>query len=129
MENNTLQLDNYLTTATENKVRDQEVRVTFYIPAGHVIQFDENTRRYIGRTTRYDKDLYRRDIVDYTWIMAEDGELKCQDCPEFIEESEENDGRIIINEDGVDINIKDDEDSFEMKIDEEGVKIKAKENN
>ena len=129
VESNTLQLDDYLTTATENKVRDQEVRVTFYVPTGHVIQFDDNTRRHIGRTTRYDKDLYRRDIVDYTWIMAEDGELKCLDCPDFTEDTDENDGRIIIDENGVDINIKDDEDTFEMKIDEEGLKIKAKENN
>ena len=128
-ENKTLWLDDYLTTGTENKVRDQEVRVTFYVPAGHVIKFDENTRRHVGRTIRYDKDLYRRDIVDYTWLMAEDGELKCQDCPEFTEEDEDNNGRIIIDENGVDINIKDDADSFEMKIDEEGLKIKAEENN
>ena len=129
VENNTLWLDNYLTTATENKVRDQEVRITFYAPVGHVVKFEESARRHIGRTTRYDKDLYRRDIVDYTWVMAEDGELKCQDCPESTEEIEDDNDRIIIDENGVDINIKDEEDSFEMKIDENGVKIKTQENN
>ncbi len=128
-EANMLWLDDYLTTAVENKVRDQEVRVTFYVPEEKVIRFDESTRRHIGRTTRYDADLYRADLVDYTWIMGEDGELKCQDCPEIPEESEDNKGRIIINEDGLDINIKDEEDSFEMKIDEDGLKINAKENN
>lgn len=128
LESNTLWLDDYLTTAVENKVRDQEVRITFYVPEGKVIRFDENTRRHIGRTTRYDKDLYRSDIVDHSWQMAEDGELKCLDCPEVLEETDENDGHIIINEEGLDINIKDDEDSFEMQIDEDGLRIKAKEN-
>jgi hypothetical protein len=78
---------------------------------------------------RYDRDFYRADMVDYYWSMAGDGELKCLVCPEKMEETEDNNGRIIINEDGLDINIKDEEDSFEMKIDENGLKIKAEENN
>ncbi|MGI9546359.1 MAG: PspC domain-containing protein [Flavobacteriaceae bacterium] len=127
---NVLLLDDHLTTAVENKVRDQEVRITVYIPEGKVVQLDESTRRHIARTMRYDRDLYRSDIVEYDWSMSDDGELKCLNCPEILEEEEEdNNGRIIINEDGVDINIKDEEDSFEMKIDENGLKIKAEENN
>lgn len=125
---NTLWLNDYLTTAVDNKVRDQDVRITLSIPEGKFIQIDESARRHIGRTTRYDKDLYRSDLVDFTWLMDEDGELKCQDCPEDLEEMDENNGSIIINEEGLDINIKDEEDSFEMKIDEDGLKIKAKEN-
>ena len=128
-ENNTLWLDDYLTTAVENKVRDQEIRTTLYVPVGIVVEFDETTRRHLSRTMRYDRDLYRSDIVDYQWQMGDDGELKCLNCPEDLDESDENKGRIIINEEGLDINIKDDEDSFEMKIDEEGLKINAKENN
>ncbi|MBT8223874.1 MAG: PspC domain-containing protein, partial [Eudoraea sp.] len=127
-EGRTLLLDNYLTTGSENKMRDQEVRVSIYVPEGMIVQFDENTKRHMGRTTRYDKDLYRSEIVDYTWAMQNNGELKCLDCPEGLESDEENEeGRIIINEDGVDIDIKDDGDSFEMKIDEDGVRIKTKE--
>ncbi|MBT8203904.1 MAG: PspC domain-containing protein [Eudoraea sp.] len=127
-EGNTLFLDSYLTTGAENKMRDQEVRVSVYLPEGMIVQFDENTKRHLGRSTRYDKDLYRSEIVDYTWAMQNNGELKCLDCPEGLESDEENEeGRIIINEDGVDIDIKDDGDSFEMKIDEDGVRIKTKE--
>ncbi len=128
-EGNTLMLDDYLTTAVENKVRDQEIRVTVYLPEGKVVRLDESTRRHIARTMRYDKDIYRGDMVDYYWSMAADGELKCLGCPDDMSDDGTNDGRIIINEDGVDINIKDDEDSFEMKIDENGLKIKAEENN
>ncbi len=124
-EGNRLLLDNYITTAADNKMRDQEVRVNVYLPEGTVIRFDENTKRHLGRTTRYDQDLYRSDIVDYTWKMQGNGELKCLDCPEGIgrDSWEDDEGRIIINEEGVDIDIRDnDGDSFEMKIDETGVK-------
>ena len=130
-EGNTLWMDEFLTTDVDNKVRDQEVRVTVYVPVGKTIEFDESTRRHLGRTIRYDKDLYRSDIVDYYWTMGEDGELKCHNCPEEVETEEEvrEENRIIINEDGIDMNIRDEEDSFEMKIDEDGLRIKTDDSN
>lgn len=129
---NTLTLDNFFTTATENKVRDQVMRLTLYVPAGTHLAFDESGRNYIGRRTQTDRDLYRKDIVRYTWRMEEDGRLVCLDCPPETSSSgdwEEGDGEghIIIDENGVDIDLKDREDSFQMKIDEDGVKIKANE--
>jgi hypothetical protein len=129
MQNGTLLMDNYLTTAYENKVRDQEIRIALYVPEGTVIRLDENTKRHLGRITRYDKDLYRSDIVTYTWEMQSNGELKCLDCPEGIDRSGDQDGegRIIINKEGVDVNINNDGESFKMKIDENGLKIKADE--
>ena len=111
-------------------MRDQEVRVNLYLPEGAIVQFDESAKRYLGRTTRYDRDLYRSDIVDYTWVMQDNGELKCLDCPEDLgrDSWDDDEGRIIIDEDGLDIDIKDNNgDSFEMKIDEDGVKIKTNE--
>ena len=130
IEGNALNLNDFLTTDIENKVRDQEVRVTVYLPVGTVLQFDESAKRHVGRTTKYDKDLYRSEIVDYQWIMGNDGELKCLDCPENVEDEDKDaDGHIIINEDGIDIDIQDDDESFQMKIDENGVKIKAKDDN
>ena len=131
VEANTLLLDNFLTTDVKNKVRDQEVRLTVFVPANSVIQLDESAKRHIGRITRYDKDIYRSDIIDYQWLMQENGILKCLDCPQDIDNEDEDDenGRIIINGNGVDIDIKDDGDSFKMKIDEDGVKIKTNENN
>lgn len=130
-EGNTLLLDEFLTTDIDNKARDQEVRITFYVPSGTVLDFDDSTRRHIGRTTRYDKELYRSDIVLYYWTMADDGELKCHNCPEDIEIPEEDrkKNRIIINEDGVDMNIRNDDESFEMKIDEDGLRINADDDN
>ncbi len=140
-----LVLDDYLTTSTENKMRDQEVRTTLYIPEGMHITFDENVNGNIGRSTKNDRDYYRSDIIDYLWVMGEDGELKCQNCPDDLYSDDDGNGKIIINEDGIDINIrdrnengkiiinedgididvKDNGESFKMKVDENGVEIKA----
>ncbi len=130
IDGNSLVLDDYLTTAIGNKLRDQEVRVTVFVPVGTQIQFDEDTKRRIGRVTRYDKDLYRSEIVDYLWSMEDNGQLKCLDCPEEMDEddSDDADGRIIIDENGVDINIEENGDSFKMKVDKDGLEIKAEEN-
>ncbi len=129
IEGNNIVLNDYLTTDIKNKVRDQEVVVTVFVPAGTEVQFDETAKHHIGRSTRYDKDLYRSEIVDYRWIMKDNGELQCLDCPEGMDQSDgnEEDGRIIINEEGVDIDIQDKGDSFKMKINEDGVKIKTRE--
>ncbi|NNC61842.1 MAG: hypothetical protein HKO11_05875 [Eudoraea sp.] len=41
----------------------------------------------------------------------------------------DDEGRIIIDEDGIDINVKDGGDSFKLKIDDRGVEIKADDDN
>lgn len=130
VDGNSLFLNNFLTTAIENKVRDQEVRVTVFAPVGTVLQLDSSARDHIGWGTQYDKDLYRSEIVEYNWLMGENGELKCLNCPEDMDKNDsdhEENGHIIIDKEGVDINIKDNGDTFKMKIDEEGVRIKTNE--
>lgn len=130
VEGNMLLLNNYLTTDLENKIRDQEVHVTVYVPVGKEVQFDTSTKRRIGRGTRYDQELYRSELVDYRWRMEEHGELHCLNCPENLEHgdpSRDEDGHIIIDEEGIDIDIQDNEDSFKMKIDADGVQIKTQE--
>ena len=125
---NELVLNDFLTTNVSEKMRNQEVRNIVYIPEGTTVKFDDSAKGHIGRSTKNDKDLYRNDIVDYLWVMGSDGELKCQNCPDDLDWDDDDSGRIIINEDGVDINIEDGSDSFEMKIDEDGVEIKANDN-
>ncbi len=132
LEGSTLSLDNYLTTAVENKARDQEVRVTLSVPAGTLIGFEPGMRRNIGRLTRYDKDIYRGDLVDYYWVMGANGELECLDCPEEINSTlrwDDEQGRIIIDEDGIDIDVKDGRESFKLKIDDKGMEIKSDDDN
>ncbi len=123
---NQIVLDNFLTTKAVHKVRNQEVRATLYLPAGSVIVFDPSTKRHMGRSTSNDKNMYRRDLANYIWILGNDGELKCQNCPEKSVE-EDPSGKVIINEDGIDINVKNDNQSIKVKIGEEGIQIKSKE--
>ncbi len=129
LEGNTLSVSNYLYTAIKNKVRDQEVRVTLSVPSGTYLRFDAGMRRYLGRVTRFDREMYRGNIVDHLWIMGRNGELECLDCTDIRRgvrwDNEDEDGRIIIDEEGIDINVKDGGDSFKLKIDENGVEIKA----
>ncbi|BDW91286.1 hypothetical protein MACH07_01180 [Flagellimonas marinaquae] len=127
LKGNTIILDKYLTTDTSNKARNQEVTITIYVPETKTVYFDETTNRYIGRGIKNDQGYYRTGLVEHYWTMDEDGELKCLDCPELDDDEEDGNGKIIINEDGIDIDIKDNQDSFEMKINEDGIKVKAKE--
>lgn len=129
---NEIILDEFLTTATSNKARNQEVTTTIYVPKGKVLQFAESARGYIGRGVKNDQDYYRSGIVGYIWMMGENGELECQNCPEKLdidEDEDDDEGKIIIDENGIDINIQDRDDAFKMKIDENGIEIKAGEKN
>jgi phage shock protein PspC (stress-responsive transcriptional regulator) len=126
---NTLTLDDHFTTAVKNKIRDQEIRLTLFVPEGTVLTFNANSGDYMGRRTRYDKDMYRKRIVNYTWVMGADGMLNCLNCAEESEdEDSDGKGHIIIDENGIDIDVQDSSDTFKMKIDENGIKIKAREN-
>ncbi len=126
---NTLTLDDHFTTAVKNKIRDQEIRLTLFVPEGTVLTFNANSGDYMGRRTRYDKDMYRKRIVNYTWVMGADGMLNCLNCAEDSEdEDSDGKGHIIIDENGIDIDVQDSRDTFKMKIDENGIKVKAREN-
>jgi hypothetical protein len=112
----------------ENQLfRTQDVDITLYIPIGQHIYLDESTRRYL-RYMKTVEDMYNRDKIDHYYIMTDDG-LDCLDCPEVIEENEEaveeKDGvKLNIDEDGLELKINDDGEQAEVKIDENGVKIK-----
>ncbi|MGC1516846.1 MAG: PspC domain-containing protein [Maribacter sp.] len=143
VKDNTIVLNDYLTT-TGAKFKDQEVRVNIFVPAGKILTYrQESTRHWITSSTN-DRDT--NDLEGYTWLMQANGELRCQDCP-AIEASSENDdenrininengidininengekGKIKINEEGIDIDVKDNGESFTLKVDSNGVKIKA----
>src|SRR6056297_1393277 len=127
VNDNEIVLDKYLTTATSNKARNQEVTVTIYVPESMTVYFDDSTSRYIGRGIDNDQGFYRSGMAGQHWLMDDNGELQCLDCLEDDNEDSDGNGKIIINEDGIDIDIKDNQDSFELKINEDGVRVKAKE--
>lgn len=123
---NEIILDEYLSTDISNKARSQEVTATIYVPEGTALRFEESTKYRIGRGVKNDQNYYRTGLVGHLWVMGKDGELKCQDCPEDKKTREQSEkSKILINEDGVDIDIREDGDSFEMKIDQDGIKVKT----
>ena len=124
----TILFNNYLITEGKSQFNDQEVRVNLYLAEGQYIKYAPTNRR--NWTIRAETDRAINSLEDYSRLMHANGELACQDCPEEVEEDDEdNDNRIRINEEGIDININDEDgESFKMKIDENGVKIKAKDN-
>lgn len=129
IEGNTVYLDNFLTTDRTNKFKDQEVQVNLAIPVGMVISHESNNNRCWTMRAPLDRNMNGCEMTKYFWQMNANGELICLNCPEENDdEDSKGDNRIIINEEGVDIDIQDNQDSFKMKIDGDGVKIKANDN-
>ena len=144
VKGNVISFNDYLTTGGP-KFKDQEVRVNILIPVGTLLSYEQTNSRNWITTMNTDKDV--DNLEGYTWKMAENGELQCQDCPEFMESNDDSKnrininkngidininengekGKIKINENGIDIDVKDNGESFQMKFDENGVKIRAKE--
>ncbi len=142
LENNTLALDNYFLMSPEQKYNNQEVEVTLYLPVGTVIYADENTY-YYHRNSDYYGDILENEYEEH-YLKVLNNKTECLDCIESslnIEDDEngkviinENGinitinedgekGKIIIDKNGLDIDIKENDENFEMKIDEDGVKI------
>lgn len=142
---NTISFNDYLTTQGP-KFKDQEVRVNIFLPVGTILTYEQTNSRNWITTVNTDRDT--DGLEGYLWKMANNGELECLDCPEYIEMNDEdhngsnrikinengidiniNDngekGKIIINENGIDIDVNDNGESFKMKLDENGVKIDA----
>ncbi|WP_299390076.1 PspC domain-containing protein [uncultured Gelidibacter sp.] len=107
--NNRLELDGFLTTAFQNKFRDQEVEVTLYIPEGTVIYADQNTHSF--HRNQYLRSNSRDKNVKGHYLQMLDNEIKCLDCPEDLKQDSD------YNDDG-------DDDASGIRIDENGIKIK-----
>jgi len=144
LEKNTLSLNNYFLASAEQKYNSQEVEVTLYVPEGTVIYADENTY-YYHRNSDYYGDILENEYEEH-YLRVLDKSIECLDCPEEIHEDKH--GNVIINENGINITINEDGekgniiidengididvnetggDSFELKIDETGIKIKSNE--
>lgn len=128
LNKNKLSLDNHSVSDIKNKFKDQQIDIDIFIPAGQIIQLDETTKYKIGYGTENDQGFYRSNLIEHYWKMGKDGVLECMDCEDDESEDENEDNRINIDENGIDINIKDttNGDEFKMKIDEKGVEIKTK---
>jgi len=88
-----LGLNAYFTTPLENNYRDQEVELIVYLPVGTILYASDNTFSF------HRNDYHYRDILDNGdeehYLLIQDGETRCLDCPagekEVWEEDWEND--------------------------------------
>jgi phage shock protein PspC (stress-responsive transcriptional regulator) len=120
--NNVLVLDSYLSTAIENKMSDQEVLVTLYLPINSVVYFDKNTKDFLSY---YDDNLVSSKYANH-YLTITENDISCEDCigEEFEEEDFEIDidtPNVQINEDGIQIQ----SDENNIKIDSNGVKAES----
>ncbi len=126
LRGNNLRLDDFLTANDNSTFNEQEVRINLYLPVGTMLKYTPSSSR--NWTLRGDRDRGDLDLENAVWKMGFDGELKCQECPEEENDDDDDDDKdnhIRINEDGIDIDIKDNGESFKMKIGEDGIDIKA----
>jgi len=136
--NNTLSLNSFFTTDIENKYRDQEVEFILYLPIGTVLVADYNTYSFHRNSSRYNDILMNGDEEKH--LLIERNKTLCLDCPASVKsknntsETEnwereldstfnnspeieiEEKNHIIINENGVDININEPNESIKVKI-------------
>jgi phage shock protein PspC (stress-responsive transcriptional regulator) len=119
---NQLILDNYILTASENKSRNQEVRVYLYLPKGTLFQPNESVEEY----DRSDNEFFNLHHSSDEYVyQVEKKQVKCLNCP-----PEENDYDDVDNDEGdFNIDIEGDDDNGNNEptsviINENGIKIK-----
>jgi len=102
-----LRINGFFLAELNNRFSEQRLYVDLYLPEGQVIYLDHSTKSFL-----YDVDnvqsIYDNDMVKHYFQMTAEG-LSCLDCNEQ------------------EINIGHEDDSFQMKIDEEGVHIEIQE--
>jgi len=130
-ENNILNLDGHFTTSIDQKFREQEVNVIVYLPVGSVLYADDNTYTYHRNSSRYEDILNNGDEEHY--LLVKKDKTYCMDCSDSIHvdihangnqeweddvniEFNEEGSHIIINKDGLDVNIIDEEDTLRLNI-------------
>ncbi len=151
LKGNKLELDGFLTTAFENKFRDQQVEVVLYIPEGMVLFADENTNSFQSNyhstfNMNFEDDFINSTINRYDntnsydnkghfYKVIKDG-IECLDCPQSEEmnlngdnsefELDENGLRIQNDTNTIEINndgVKSQSESVKVKIGTNGIEI------
>ncbi len=116
LNNNNIVLDGYFLTDPKSKFisRKDYVKVDLYLPTDQVIYLDRSLRSFLYDVKNI-QDIYDNDMVKHYFKMTEDG-LTCLDC----------DGTELRLSGGMnEISGKKNKESFNMKVDEDGVHIKV----
>ncbi|ARV16745.1 PspC domain-containing protein [Polaribacter sp. SA4-12] len=83
---NTIVLDGYYISDLKNMWKDEEVNVTFYIPEGITVYFDNSIKNFLNNVEN-ETDIYDKEMGRHHFKMT-DETLKCTDCVDEIDEDE-----------------------------------------
>ena len=78
-KNNTLYLDGFFLTDTEQKYRRQNIEIIIQLPIESVLFADENTYSYHRNSSRYNDILDNGNEEHYLKIAHKS--MRCLDCP------------------------------------------------
>jgi hypothetical protein len=126
-------LDGYFLTDPKSELLSKKdyVKVDLYLPLGKVIYLDRSLRSFLYDVKNI-QNVYDSDMVKHYYRITEEG-LDCLDCEAMVEDVEnaEKDKdpesfNMKIDEDGVHIKVVNDRnEKAEVKVDQNGVKIES----
>lgn len=128
IEGNTINFNDFLTTDRKNKFKNQEVAIIVYIPKGKLLQydgFDENWWSLNFNRSDFPEDTK---ISDFTYKMNSNDKLICIDCPEEEVNISNEENKVKINSEGIDIKINENGEKGFIKIDKNGIDININDN-
>lgn len=120
-ENGKLLLDGFFITDIENKYRDQEIEIILHLPVGTILYAEDNTYSF-HRNNSYHKDILDNGDEEH-YLRILENKTECLDCP--IEKSYEdsNDYEADWERDLEDSFDDDDDESHRIILDEDGIEV------
>lgn len=120
-----LLLNGYFLSNLKNKFKDQLIDVTIYLPVNSVVYLDASTQTYLNDVDNV-QNIFDGDMPKHYYKMTENG-LECLDCdPSIFGDDFKRDNenfKLNIDENGVEIKVNDGDKNAEVTIDENGVKV------
>ncbi|NEW79671.1 MAG: PspC domain-containing protein [Gelidibacter sp.] len=120
-----LLLNGYFLSDLKNKFKDQLIDITVYLPINSVLYLDASTQTYLNDVDNV-QNIYDGDMPKHYFKMTENG-LECLDCDPSIFgddfKSNNENFKLNIDKNGVEIKVNDGVKDAKVKIDENGVKI------
>jgi hypothetical protein len=125
LSDNNLLLNGYFLSDFKNKFKEQSVDITIYLPVNTVIYLDESTKSFINDIDNI-QNIHDRNMPKNYYKMTEKG-LECLNCDEAIfgEDYKEKNGsfNLKLDENGLKIKVNDSKKEAEVKINENGITI------
>ncbi len=123
LEGNKLYLDSFLTSPLEDNFRNQEVKVTLYLPEGSVLYADQNVADF-NRYSNFEGGVLKNGQLENFVTITKDG-TKCPTCPEIQMEdgSWNNDSSWDEDENGIHIENSDSTEKVDIHINKNGVQV------